>query len=74
MREITCINPCDGRAYGDLTSELTLALGRLGLLYKNRWEIAKVLNETKTRRAEQKSRATTVTAKEMQAHYVAVTR
>jgi hypothetical protein len=73
VREITFLNPCDGKEHGCLTSEMTLGPGLLVLLYQTRWEIEKVFDETKTKLAEQKSWATTSTAKEMQAHFVAIT-
>jgi hypothetical protein len=72
VREITCCNPCDGQVYVYLTSEMTLEPGLLVLLYKTRWEIEKVFDETKTKLAEKKSWATSDTAKEMQAHFVAI--
>lgn len=72
VREITFCNPCDGQVYVYLTSEMTLEPGLLALLYKTRWEIEKVFDETKTKLAEKKSWATTTTAKEMQAHFVAI--
>jgi hypothetical protein len=72
MREITFQNPCDGQVYVYLTSEMTLEPGLLVLLYKTRWEIEKVFDETKTKLQEQKSWATTPTAKEMQAQFVAL--
>jgi hypothetical protein len=72
VREITYCNPCDGQVYVYLTSEMTLEPGLLVLLYKTRWEIEKVFDETKTKLAEKKSWATTTTAKEMQAHFVAI--
>jgi hypothetical protein len=72
VREITFQNPCDGQVYAYLTSEMTLAPGLLVLLYKTRWEIEKVFDETKTKLQEQKSWATTPTAKEMQAQFVAL--
>ena len=65
-------NPCDGQGYVSLTNELTLEPGLLVLLDKTRWEIEKVFDETKTKLAEKKSWATSVTAKEMQAHFVAI--
>jgi hypothetical protein len=55
-----------------LSSERTLEPGLLVLLYKTRWEIEKVFDETKTKLAEKKSWATTTTAKEMQSHFVAI--
>lgn len=72
VREITFCNPCDGAVYVYLTSEMTLEPGLLALLYKTRWEIEKVFDETKTKLAEKKSWATSDTAKEMQAHFVAI--
>jgi len=72
VREITFQNPCDDQVYVYLTSEMTLEPGLLVLLYKTRWEIEKVFDETKTKLQEQKSWATTTTAKEMQAQFVAL--
>ena len=72
VREITFRNPCDGEVYVYLTSEMTLEPGLLALLYKTRWEIEKVFDETKTKLQEKKSWATTTTAKEMQSHFVAI--
>ncbi len=74
VREITFCNPCDGTVYVYLTNGLTLEPGLLALLYKTRWEIEKVFDETKTKLAEKKSWATTTTAKEMQAHFAAIMR
>ena len=72
VREITFCDPRDGAVYVYLTTEMTLEPGLLALLYKTRWEIEKVFDETKTKLAEKKSWATTTTAKEMQAHFVAI--
>ena len=72
VREITFPNPCDGEVYVYLTSKMTLEPGLLALLDQTRWEIEKVFDETRTRLAEKKSWATTTTAKEMQAHFVAL--
>ena len=72
VREITFCNPCDNQVYVYLTSEMTLEPGLLALLYKTRWESEKVFDETKTKLQEKKSWATTTTAKEMQAHFVAI--
>ena len=72
VREITFHNPCDDQVYVYLTSEMTLEPGLLALLYKTRWEIEKVFDETKTKLQEKKSWATTTTAKEMQAQFVAI--
>jgi hypothetical protein len=72
VREITFENPCDGKVYVYLTNELTLEPGLLVLLYKTRWEIEKVFDETKTKLAEKKSWATSETAKAMQAQFVAI--
>jgi hypothetical protein len=73
VREITFCDPRDGEVYVYLTTEMTLEPGLLALLYKTRWEIEKVFDETKTKLAEKKSWATSDTAKEMQAHFMAST-
>jgi hypothetical protein len=72
VREITFENPCDGQVYVYLANEMTLEPGLLVLIYKTRWEIEKVFDETKSKLAEKKSWATSETAKEMQAHFVAL--
>ena len=72
VREITLPNPCDGEVYVYLTSEMTLEPGLLALLDQTRWEIEKVFDETRAKLVEKKSWATTPTAKEMQAHFVAL--
>ena len=53
--KITFRNPCDCEGYVYLTSEMTLAPELLALLYKTRWEIEKVFDETKTKLQEKKS-------------------
>jgi hypothetical protein len=73
VREITYLNPCDGQVYVYLTTERTLEPGLLALLYKTRWEIEKVFDETKTKLQEQKAWATSATAKAMQAQFMAIT-
>jgi hypothetical protein len=70
LREITYHNPCDDQVYVYLTTEMTLEPGLLALLYKTRWEIEKVFDETKTKLQEQKAWATSVTAKAMQAQFM----
>lgn len=72
VREMTFCDPRDGTVYVYLTHEMTLEPGLLALLYKTRWEIEKVFDETKTKLAEKKSWATTTTAKTMQAHFMAI--
>jgi hypothetical protein len=72
VREITFCNPCDGQVYVYLTSEMTLEPGLLVLLYKTRWEIEKVFDETRTKLQEKKSWATTATAKERASHLGAI--
>jgi len=72
IRQITFENPCDAKVYVYLTTEMTLEPGLLVLLYKTRWEIEKVFDETKTKLQEQKSWATTINAKQMQSHFVSI--
>jgi hypothetical protein len=73
VRRVVFRNPSDEKRYVYLTSEMTLEPGLIALLYKTRWEIEKVFDETKTKLAEKKSWATSDIAKQMQSHFVAMT-
>lgn len=73
VRQVIFENPLDGKRYIYLTNEMTLAPGLIALLYKTRWEIEKVFDETKTKLQETKSWATSSTAKQMQSHFVSMT-
>ena len=53
-----------------LTNEMTLPPGLIAFLYRLRWDIEKVFDETKNRLFERKSWANTATAKTNQARFV----
>jgi len=72
LREITYRDPNDNKVYVYLTSEMNLEPGLLALLYKTRWDIEKTYDETKTKLQERKSWGTSVTAKKMQAQFMAI--
>lgn len=73
LREITYRDPNDNKVYVYLTSEMNLEPGMLALLYKTRWDIEKTYDETKTKLQERKAWGTSVTAKQMQAQFMAIT-
>lgn len=67
IRRIIYVDPSDGKKYTYLTNEKTLPAWIIVLLYKHRWDIEKVFDETKTKLGEKQAWATSATAKKMQA-------
>ena len=63
VRKIIYIDPSTGIAYRYLTNEKTLPAWTIVLLYKHRWDIENVFDETKTKLEETRSWATSKTAK-----------
>lgn len=70
IRRVTFTDYTDHKTYVYITSEMTLPPGLIALLYKMRWNIEKVFDETKTKLAEKKAWGTSEVAKEMQAHFI----
>jgi hypothetical protein len=70
MREVVFEDIADGQVYRYITSEMTLPPGLIALLYKMRWNIEKVFDQTKTKLAEKKAWASSDNAKAMQAHFL----
>ena len=70
IRRITFTDYSDETTYTYITSEMTLPPGLIALLYKMRWNIEKVFDQTKTKLAEKKAWATRDAAKESQAHFI----
>lgn len=70
LREIGFNDPLRAQPYVYLTSEFTLEPGLLVLLYTRRWGIEKVFDETKNKFNQRKAWATSVEAKETQAHFL----
>ena len=52
---------------------MTLAPGLIAQLYRMRWDIENVYDEVKNRLHEQKTRASSATAKTMQAQFICMT-
>jgi len=73
IRRIVYVDPATGAQYTYLTTEMTLPPGILVLIYKHRWDIEKVFDETKTKCGEKKAWATGEIAKCMQAHFICLT-
>lgn len=72
VRQITYLNPVDDKRYVYLTSEMTLEPGLIALLYKLRWEIEKVFDQTKNKLEEKKSWSSNLEGKAMQGELMAI--
>ena len=70
IRQIVYVNPQDGVEYRYLTNEFTLPAWAIVLLYKHRWDIEKVFDELKTKCGEQRSWASSETAKQAHALFL----
>ena len=73
LRRVTYENPDDGKEYKFLTNELSLPPGLIAFLYRMRWDIEKVYDETKSKLGENKCWAKTSEAKKQQAHLICMT-
>ena len=73
IRQVLYINPQDGVEYRYLTNEFTLPAWAIVLLYKHRWDIEKVFDELKSKCVEQRSWASSKTAKKAHALFLCLT-
>jgi hypothetical protein len=73
MRRVVYRDALSGQEYIYLSSNLKLASGLLVLLYKRRWDIEKVFDETENRYEEGQAWATSPTAKRIQAQMICLT-
>lgn len=73
LRLITFVERQSGQVFEFLTNEPDLPPGVLAELYRRRWEAEKVFDEVKNKLGQQKAWATTLEAKEAQAHLIAIT-
>ena len=73
VRRVTYHDPVGETTYTYLTSNQTLPPGLIALLYKRRWDIEKVFDETKNRFQEGKAWASSDTAKEVQGQMICIT-
>lgn len=72
LRCVDYIDPETGTAYQFLTTLIDVPPGVIALLYKCRWDIEKVFDETKRKLCEKKAWASTPIAKTVQAHFIAI--
>ena len=70
LRRITWTDPGTGESWQFLTNQMTLAPGLIVLLYRRRWDIEKVYDTFKNKFDEQKSWASSATAKSAQAAFL----
>jgi len=73
LRIVSYTDPQTGETYEFLTNEMDLPAGVIVELYRRRWEAEKVFDEIKNKLGEKKAWATSLVAKEAQAHLVAIT-
>ena len=73
LRLIGYIDPVVGKAYEFLTNEPDLPPGVLAELYRRRWDVEKVFDELKNKLGEKKAWATSLAAKQAQAHFLTIT-
>ena len=67
VRRVTYQDPVSGQRFEFITTEYSLPPGWIAFLYRLRWDIEKVFDEFKNKLSEQKSWATSSTAKALQA-------
>jgi len=73
LRIVAYTDPRDGKSYEFLTNEMDLPPGVIVELYRRRWEAEKVFDQIKNKLQEKKAWASSLEAKEAQAHCVAIT-
>lgn len=73
VRQIIYIDPSTGTEYRYLTNEKTLPAWIVVLLYKHRWDIEKVFDQTKTKLEETRLWASSKTAKKAHALFLCLT-
>jgi hypothetical protein len=74
-RALRCVDftdPETGTTYQFLTTLIDMPPGIIALLYKCRWDIEKVFDETKRKLCEKKAWASAPSAKTTQAHFIAI--
>jgi len=73
LRLICYVDPVTGKTYEFLTNEPDLPPGVLAELYRRRWDVEKVFDELKNKLGEKKAWATSLEAKQTQAHLLTIT-
>ena len=67
VRRVRWIEPESGEEFAFITSEMTLPPGLIAEIYRARWNIERLFDETKTKYGERKAWASSATAKKAQA-------
>ena len=70
VRRVRWIEPVSGEVFAFITSEMTLPPGLIAELYRARWNIERLFDETKTKLGECKAWASSATAKKAQALFL----
>jgi hypothetical protein len=73
MRIICYTEPESGESYEFLTNEMDLPPGVIVEMYRRRWDLEKVFDQTKNKLGEKKAWATSLVAKAVQGQMVAIT-
>ncbi len=73
MRRVRYHDPATGNEYTFLTNEMTLPPGLIAFLYKKRWDIEKVYDESKNKLGQKKAWAKSDTSKIQQALFMVIT-
>jgi len=70
VRRVVWIEPVSGEEFVFITSEMTLPPGLIAEIYRQRWDIERLFDETKTKLGEHKAWASSAVAKKAQALFL----
>jgi hypothetical protein len=70
VRRVVWMEPVSGEEFVFITSEMTLPPGLITEIYRQRWDIERLFDETKTKLGEHKAWASSATAKKAQALFL----
>ena len=70
VRRVRWTEPVSGEEFAFITSEMTLPPGLIAEIYRARWNIERLFDETKTKLGERKAWASSATAKKAQALFL----
>ena len=70
VRRVVWIDPVSGGEFVFITSEMTLPPGLIAEIYRQRWDIERLFDETKTKLGEHKAWASSAVAKKAQALFL----
>ena len=72
LRRVTYVDPVTNKKYRFLTNEMTLPPGIIAFLYKLRWDIEKMFDQSKNKFHEKKAWAKSKNSKKQQAHFITI--